>query len=159
MAELPERASFEYLKKLVKDRLDELCQLDPDAIFAAAQLAVVREYGFSSWRALKAAMDRRQGGAGTAFFEACEKGDIGILSGRLAKDPTLVRAERVDADSGGWTGLHSAAQAGLEVAQAALAGRRADGFEFVEDIYDPPYGKRQFGIPRSEGIYIVFFHA
>jgi len=31
MAELPERASFEYLKKLAKERLDELRRFDPDA--------------------------------------------------------------------------------------------------------------------------------
>jgi hypothetical protein len=63
LARLPERASFEYLKKLAKNRLDELRQLDPDAKLAAAQLAAAREHGFSSWRALKAEIDRRVGGS------------------------------------------------------------------------------------------------
>jgi len=59
MSQLPERASFEYLKKLAKDRLNEFLQLNPDAKLAEAQLAVAREHGFSSWRALKAEIDRR----------------------------------------------------------------------------------------------------
>jgi ankyrin repeat protein len=126
MAELPERASFEYLKKLAKDRLDELRRVNPNAKLAAAQLGVAREYGFSSWRALKAEIDRRHGGGAAAFLEACEKGDLGILGDLLAKDPTLVRTEKVDADYGGWTGLHTAAQAGrVEVVRLLLA-RGAD---------------------------------
>src|SRR5215469_13940659 len=126
MAELPERASFEYLKKLAKDRLDELRRLDPNAKLAAAQLAVAREHGFSSWRALKAEIDRRNVGGAAAFFEACEKGDVGRLSDLLAKDPTLIRAEKVDADHGGWTGLHTAAQAGRVEAVRLLLAHGAD---------------------------------
>jgi hypothetical protein len=45
----------------------------------------------------------------------------------------------------------------LEVAQAALAGKHADGFEFVEDIFDPPYGKRQFSIRDLNGYTLIFF--
>src|SRR5215471_18631606 len=126
MAELPERASFEYLKKLAKDRLDELRQLDPHAKLAAAQLAVAREHGFSSWRALKVEIDRLHGGGAAAFFEACEKGDVVILSDLLAKDPTLVHTEKVDADYGGWTGLHTAAQAGRVEAVRLLLAHGAD---------------------------------
>ena len=126
MTELPERASFEYLKKLAKDRLDELRQLDPHAKLAAAQLAVAQEYGFSSWRALKAEIDRRHGGGVAAFFEACEKGDVGILGDLLAKDPTLIRTEKVNADYGGWTGLHTAAQGGRVEAVRLLLARGAD---------------------------------
>jgi ankyrin repeat protein len=126
MAELPERASFEYLKKLAKDRLCELRRIDPDAKLATAQLAVAREHGFSSWRALKAEIDRRRGGLVSTFFEACEKGDVESLGALLAKDPTLVRAERVDADHGGWTGLHTAAQARRSEAVRLLLARGAD---------------------------------
>ena len=126
MAELPERASFEYLKKLAKDRLEELRRLDPNAKLAAAQLAVAREHGFPSWRALKAEIDRRNGGGASAFFEACEKGDVGILGDLLAKDPTLIRTEKVNADYGGWTGLHTAAQAGRVEAVRLLLAHGAD---------------------------------
>jgi len=45
----------------------------------------------------------------------------------------------------------------LEVARAALAGTQAEGFEFVEDIYDPPYGKRQFSIRDLNGYTLIFF--
>jgi ankyrin repeat protein len=126
MAEVPERASFEYLKKLAKDRLDELRRLDPDAKLAAAQLAVAREHGFPSWRALKAEIDRRLGGLASAFFEACENGDVESLGALLAKEPTLVRAEKVDADYGGWTGLHTAARAARLEAVRFLLARGAD---------------------------------
>jgi len=51
--ELPERPSLEYLKKLSKNRLKQLRQVDPGAKLEAAQLAIAREHGFSSWRALK----------------------------------------------------------------------------------------------------------
>jgi len=45
----------------------------------------------------------------------------------------------------------------LEIAQAALTGKQADqGFEFVEDIYDPPYGKRQFSIRDPNGYTLIF---
>jgi ankyrin repeat protein len=126
MAELPERASFEYLKKLAKEQLDELRQLDPDAKLASAQLAVAREHGFPSWRALKVEIDRLHGGGAAAFFEACEKGDVVILTDLLAQDPTLVHTEKVDADYGGWTGLHTAAQAGRVEAVRLLLAHGAD---------------------------------
>jgi hypothetical protein len=46
----------------------------------------------------------------------------------------------------------------LEIAQAALAGKRSDrGFEFVEDIFDPTYGKRQFSICDPNGYTLIFF--
>lgn len=57
---LPERPSLEYLKKLAKQRLQELRRADPDAKLAAALLGVAREYGFISWRALKAQIDRQR---------------------------------------------------------------------------------------------------
>ena len=56
---LPDRPSLEYLKKLAKDRLQELRRADRSARLAQAQLAVAREHGFPSWRALRAEVDRR----------------------------------------------------------------------------------------------------
>lgn len=126
MTQLPERPSFEYLKKLAKDRLDELRRLDPDAKLASAQLAVAREHGFPSWRTLKAEIDRLRGGLAAVFFEGCAKGDVETLRGLLTRDPTLVRAEKVDADYGGWTGLHTAAQAGRVEAVRLLLAHGAD---------------------------------
>ncbi len=46
----------------------------------------------------------------------------------------------------------------LDAAQAAASGGRPSGFaiEFVEEIYDPPYGGREFGIRDLNG-YELFF--
>ena len=67
---LPERASLEFLKKLAKERLLAMRASDPAARLAQAQFAVAREYGFSSWRAVKAEIDRRRAPHVAAFFEA-----------------------------------------------------------------------------------------
>ena len=56
-SKLPKQPSLEYLKKLAKNRLQELRRKDPEAKLTTAQLDVAREYGFSSWRALKAHID------------------------------------------------------------------------------------------------------
>jgi ankyrin repeat protein len=49
---LPLRANLEWLKKLSKERLETLRATNADAKLSEAQLAVAREYGFSSWRKL-----------------------------------------------------------------------------------------------------------
>lgn len=59
-SKLPEDPSLEYLKKLAKKRLQELRQSDPAAKLASALLDVAREYGFTSWRTLKAQIDGRR---------------------------------------------------------------------------------------------------
>ena len=56
-SKLPKQPSLEYLKKLAKNRLQELRRKDPEVKLTTAQLDVAREYGFSSWRALKAHID------------------------------------------------------------------------------------------------------
>lgn len=53
-AEVRGHFSLEYLKKLAKDRLRAMREQDPAAKLADAQLAVAREQGFTSWRALRA---------------------------------------------------------------------------------------------------------
>lgn len=102
---LPERASYEYLKKLAKDRLAFMREKNnPNAKLAEAQLAIAREYGFSNWRALKAEMDLRRAPNVAEFMRACAAGDLDTLRDLLQKDPALVR-ERL---AGGTTGLHRA---------------------------------------------------
>jgi len=59
-SKLPEHPSLEYLKKLAKTRLQELRRNDPEAKLTNAQLAVARDHGFASWRALKAQVDVRR---------------------------------------------------------------------------------------------------
>ena len=82
-SKLPERASLEYLEKLAKERLQELRRADPQAKLATALLAVARDHGFPSWRALKAEIEQRQSNNAALFFEACAKGDVEVLRGLL----------------------------------------------------------------------------
>jgi uncharacterized protein len=71
MPDLPVRVDFRQLRIQAKDLLREARAGDPGAlerieavcdrlILASAQLAVAREYGFPSWRRLKAEVDRRE---------------------------------------------------------------------------------------------------
>ena len=100
-SELPQHPSLDYLKKLAKERLRQMRAVSPAARLSAAQLAVARVHGFSSWRALKAEVDRRRAPAREAFFAACQAGDLAELKVLLEQEPTLVR-ERNE----GSTALH-----------------------------------------------------
>jgi ankyrin repeat protein len=75
---LPERASLEHLKNEAKQRLKALRRQNPQAKLTAVQLALSREYGFASWRQLKAHVDqidpmRRER---QRVFDAAHAGDI-----------------------------------------------------------------------------------
>jgi ankyrin repeat protein len=102
--ELPERASLEYLKKAAKQRLAALRKKDPRAALAQAQLAIAREYGFASWRALKAEVDRRRAAIAAEFFRACSAGDAATVAEFLKRDASLARDHTTD----GSTALHLA---------------------------------------------------
>lgn len=54
---LPARPSLAWLRKRAKSQLKTLRQAHPGARLADAQLALAREHGFSSWRALVAAVE------------------------------------------------------------------------------------------------------
>jgi ankyrin repeat protein len=101
--DFPPRPSLEYLKKLAKEHLRELRETDPQARLSDAQLAVARDHGFKSWRALKAEVDRRNVSPVEAFFAACAAGDLGTMRELLGRDPELVRARH-----DGATALHRA---------------------------------------------------
>ncbi|MGH7505807.1 MAG: ankyrin repeat domain-containing protein, partial [Longimicrobiales bacterium] len=103
-SELPDRPSLEYLRKLAKERLRALRRTQPGARLAEAQLAIAREYGFASWRALKGEVDRRTSSTADAFFAACAAGDVVVLRDLLSHEPELVRARNEE----GTTGLHLA---------------------------------------------------
>lgn len=53
---LPAQPSLEHLRKMAKRRLAKLRAAGASAQLADAQLLLAREHGFSSWRALKAAI-------------------------------------------------------------------------------------------------------
>ena len=124
--QLPQRPSLEYLKKLAKDRLQALRRTDPRAKLADALVAVARDHGFPSWRALKAEIEERRRKDFAAFFEACSKGDVDALRAQLAGDKTLARVTDPAGQYPGWTGLHVAAQHGHVEAVRLLLAHGAD---------------------------------
>ena len=89
---LPARASLEYLRKLAKERLAALRRTNPNAQLAEALLAVARDHGFLSWRALKVEVDRRNATSATRFFDAIQKGDVDTVRALLQEDPALIKA-------------------------------------------------------------------
>ena len=54
---LPDKPDLDWLRKQAKRHLKELRDTNPSAQLADAQFALARQYGFSSWRALKAHVD------------------------------------------------------------------------------------------------------
>ncbi len=108
---LADRPNLEYLKKLAKDRLKELRRADPGARLAAAQLALAREHGFPSWRALRAELDRRRADRvpdrTTALFAAIRAGEDAAVDRVLIEDPALANAR----DEEGSTPLSAAVDA------------------------------------------------
>ena len=58
---IPARPSLEWLKKTAKNRLDELRAARPSVRLHEAQRTMARDFGFASWRAMKAYVDRIAG--------------------------------------------------------------------------------------------------
>jgi ankyrin repeat protein len=75
---LPARPSLEHLKNEAKQLLKVLRKQNPQAQLAIAQLAVARDYGFASWRQLKAHVDGMAPAKTDrkAVFDAARTGDI-----------------------------------------------------------------------------------
>lgn len=88
---LPPRPDLEHLKNQAKRRLDELRRSDPHAKLADAQYAIATEYGFPSWRALKAQVDVLNQRT-DALLAAVESGDVATLDRLLREAPALVNA-------------------------------------------------------------------
>ena len=75
---LPANPDLDWLKKAAKKRLVELRVRAPETKLHLAQLAVANDYGFKSWRALKAHVDDINGVADgrERVFEAARAGDV-----------------------------------------------------------------------------------
>jgi ankyrin repeat protein len=82
---LPESPSLEWLRKQAKTRLAELRRGDPGAKLADAQFQLAKEYGFSSWRALKAHLDALS--IDGQIIESARKGDTQSLERLLDDHP------------------------------------------------------------------------
>ncbi len=77
---LPARPNLAWLRKAAKHRLVALRAHDPAAKLTTAQRDIAGEYGFTSWRALKADIDARSDMLGgldrKAVFDAARAGDV-----------------------------------------------------------------------------------
>ena len=98
---LPPRPNLEHLKHQAQVRLRELRAVDSEAKLADAQFSVAREYGFDSWRVLKAHVEAvSDGDTDAAFMERVEEliaaaraGDAAKTSELIDTDPRIVTVE------------------------------------------------------------------
>lgn len=104
---LPDRPDLAWLRKQAKRRLEELRGRDPGARLAAAQLDVAREYGFPSWRGLKAHVDSLT--IDGQLLDAARTGDVDRLTALLDAHPDRLHAR---SKPYAWTLLHAAAHSG-----------------------------------------------
>lgn len=100
---LPSRPSLDWLRKTARQQLKELRVSRPDVKLSAVQLTLARDYGFSSWRSLKAhvehvasvAADERAAPTDSdvaAFLRAIGAGDVDAVRSSLQTTPQLVNA-------------------------------------------------------------------
>ena len=101
---LPDAPNLEWLRKEAKRRLAELRETKPDTQLAEAQFEIAKQYGFSSWRALKAHVDSLS--VDGQLFDAARKGDVARLRTLLDEHPDkrFIRDKPYE-----WTLLHAAA--------------------------------------------------
>jgi ankyrin repeat protein len=127
---LPARPNLDWLRKTAKQRLRELRTRNPDTKLADAQLAVAREFGFRSWRALKAEVDRLQASPSAPpisdqdaadFLRAVGAGQIDKVRAMLAAAPQLVNA----------VGLHPYWGGRPQPLQVSIETKRRDMFDLL----------------------------
>jgi ankyrin repeat protein len=102
---LPDNPDIRWLRKQAKRRLEELRREDPQAQLARAQFELAQQYGFASWRALKAHVDAvtLEG----QLFDAARTGDAPRLAALLDEDRARLHAR---SKPYGWTLLHAGAR-------------------------------------------------
>jgi hypothetical protein len=118
MSELPDASNLEWLRKQAKRRLLDLREANLDAQLSDAQFDLAKQYGFSSWRALKAHVESLA--VESQLFDAARNGDVDTLVALLDKHPDKLHARAKPYE---WTSLHVAAQKG-PVASVDLLLRR-----------------------------------
>ena len=84
---LPANPNLEWLRKAAKHRLIALRAGDPAAKLTAAQRDIAGEYGFTSWRALKAHIDEITSTLRDheRVFEAARNGDVEVVRRAFAE--------------------------------------------------------------------------
>jgi hypothetical protein len=96
---LPARPNLDWLRKTAKDLLRELRAQDPTRRLADAQFSLARQYGFSSWRALKAHVDEQRATSQqladedvAAFLRHVGAGRLEAIESAIEKSPGIVNA-------------------------------------------------------------------
>ncbi len=104
---LPAQPDIDWLKKAAKERLAELRTHDPATRLAQAQRAVAQDYGFKSWRALRARVDSLS--LDGRVIAATLAGEAAALAALLEAHPA-----KLDVTGGAWDRplLHLAAAGG-----------------------------------------------
>jgi ankyrin repeat protein len=118
---LPDKPDLEWLRKQAKRRLDELQVENPSAQLADAQFEIAKQYGFTSWRALKAHIDALT--VDGQLFDAARSGDTAALTALLGAHPDKLYARDKPYE---WTLLHAAAHNGRLAAVNLLLARGLD---------------------------------
>jgi len=104
---LPDAPNLDWLRKQAKRALSALRKTNPDATLADAQFEMAKQYGFSSWRALKSYIDGLT--VEGQLFEAAKNGDARELAALLDAHPEKLEARNKPYEH---TLLHVAAFAG-----------------------------------------------
>jgi ankyrin repeat protein len=120
-ASLPESPNLDWLRKQARRRLNELRKTDPSVKLADAQFDLSKQYGFTSWRALKTHVDSLT--IDGQLFAAAREGDVNTLKTLLDKYPDKLYARAKPYE---WTLLHAAAQKGHFAAVDLLLKRGID---------------------------------
>jgi ankyrin repeat protein len=82
---LPDKPNLEWLRTQAKTRLAELRRANPSATLAEAQFQIAKQYGFSSWRALKAHVDGLT--VDGQIMDSARKGEVEALKRLLDDHP------------------------------------------------------------------------
>jgi len=124
---LPARPNLEWLRKTAKNRLSELRATNPAAKLADAQRDVAREYGFPSWRKLKAHVETTSDEIVKEFFALVGSGKIDETRAALDAAPQLLHAVGPHPFWGGRPqALHVSIETGRRDLFALLLERGAD---------------------------------
>jgi ankyrin repeat protein len=118
---LPDKPNLDWLRKQARRRHADLLETNKDAQLSDAQFELARQYGFPSWRALKAHIDSLT--VDGQLFEAAQSGDVDRLAALLDARPDKLHARLKPYE---WTLLHTAAHNGHLAAVDLLLNRGLD---------------------------------
>ncbi|MDG4797737.1 phosphotransferase [Micromonospora sp. WMMD1082] len=110
MKTLPDNPSLDHLRQQAKDLLAGLRDIDPAATLTTAQAGLAEQYGFPTWAALKAEVDRVRGRAETADASLAHaiagRYDLGEVVGEMrsvARPDDMGRRWSLVTDRGRWS--------------------------------------------------------